>query len=276
MTSNYDNYIDTQRRNLAWILAIAVALMLTFAAVLVVLNREAKFAKKEIEVTLEEIEGSTLEFGSTALKSLIHYEATVQERLEEEWERMRVIADTFKGQSPRLATLTSDKKGRIDFKVALFEAQTRLQELADQQGIGMPDSIGVDETIGEDEEVDMRSLQLASVMLLVETPVAEGVTEIRDIAALEPQSFPLLADENAVVLEFPVRMSFRASFDTMTTMLRRFGEGNPFMAIRSFSGKKIDLRTDEPLQFDVVMAAVHFQFRDSADDTSVSADGGDS
>jgi len=176
-----------------------------------------------------------------------------------EWEELRARVDTFKGRSPLGDTLSAYKEGRIDFKVALFNARESLMEKSADKKVVLPSDLGMDETIGTDEDAETRLWQLASVVELIEQAIELGIPVVEKIESIRPALHVLLEEENAVALEFPVRVTMRCPFDRMAGFLDALLKEGTFFALRRFRAERIEKDESKPLRIVAVCGAELFQ-----------------
>ena len=159
--------------------------------------------------------------------------------LQEQWEQVRMLTDTFQDKAASYGSGT-DTEARIDFKIALFEARERLQEVARAREAAIPADLGIPEEISTADQTDTRLWQLESAVLLAERLLELGIKEIQGIKALDPTVYPLLANENSIVDQYPVQITFTCSFDQLKEcVMLETGKGR-FLALRSFAAERLD------------------------------------
>ena len=191
--------------------------------------------------------------------------AAMYDHLQQEWEHLRAGVATFQSRSSLAETLPADEEGRIDFKVALFEARARLQEQAAARGVTVPLDLGIDETIGADEHAETRLWQLSAIIELLEQSVALGIPSIDSIESLPTIIHPLTEEENAVAEEFPVRLTMHGPFATFLEFIDALVDDGKFFALRRFWLEKEGHRNSSNLKITTVCGSVLFRLRSDED-----------
>jgi len=265
MITRYSSQVSEQRRAFLLAFAVSSCVLLVLAVAYGWVSREEARCAATMKVIRREARDLYAGYGNRGLEGILRRETTRHEELSREWERLRVKTDTFRGRSPLADSLSASEEGRIDFKVALFEARDRLQKQAAAGGVSLPRGLGMDEAIGTDERAETRFWQLASVVKLVEACIRHGVPVVGSIEILDPQTFPLLEEEGAVAIEFPVRLGLRCSYEALRALLRAFGEEGPFFVVREFSMEKEELDAAELLEAQLVCGAILYQLRGEGD-----------
>lgn len=188
-----------------------------------------------------------------------------QTLLQGQWEQLRARVDTFKGASPLTAGLSADEEGRIDFKVALFNARTMLSVKAAAKSIELPSDLGIDENIGTDEQAETRLWQLASITRLLETAITIGIPRVEHIEPLAPVTHPLTKEENALCKEFPIRLDTACTFDQLNALVDALLEEGRFFALRRFRAERVSRSDADPLEVSTVYGSFLFQVRRAGD-----------
>jgi hypothetical protein len=265
MITEYDTQVAHQRRALT--LAFAVTfLCLGVLAYIYTARRQAYGRVVERRLQLRgELQSVAEQHQYRPLEKFLADETGRTEALSQEWEKMRYKVDTFRGSSPLVEALSPDAEGRIDFKIALYEARDRLQELADEKSVDLPARLGLDETIDEEEAIDTRIWQLASVVRLVESCIANGVQKVEALEILPPVVYPLLEEEQSVAVEYPVRIALHCRFDALLRLLAHMDSAGSFFAVRECKLALLSASEDRPLRVTLVAGAVNFQWRGESD-----------
>ncbi|MCF7838762.1 MAG: hypothetical protein K9N49_09045 [Candidatus Marinimicrobia bacterium] len=154
--------------------------------------------------------------------------------LQAEMAGLMALRDTFQGASPFEQVLPSAEEGRIDFKVALFNARDVLLSRTRQRNVQIPPGLGMAETIGADELAETRLWQLASIVRLIEQSLEAEIPLIERIEPLPPIAYAGLNAEGLSLREFPIRIVFSGSFLHMLSFLERLMQNEAFFALRRF------------------------------------------
>jgi len=154
-------------------------------------------------------------------------------RLEAEWDRKRSLK-TFRRGGAMSEIVSTSIEGRIDFKVALFEARQRIAGKAAEKGFSMPADLGIPETIAADEDTERRLSQLAASVLLLEKCMEAGVTVVERVQALSPHAVTVQDEEYSRVTFYPVFVQFIASYETVLGLMDLLSDREAFFSLRHF------------------------------------------
>ena len=262
-----------EQRALLYTFAVAGVLLAVFGLLVAVQRSRLRAAVERMTRVSDEIRAVSAEFGMLPPDRVLTNENVRQEGLRREWETLRLKTDTFRRGSPFAEVLLLDEEGRIDFKVALFRARTRLQQTASSNNIAFPADLGIKGTIGTDEDAETRLWQLASVVKLVEECFELGVPSIESISTMPPVEHPLLEEEGTIALEFPIHIRINCSYPTLVELLGAIADDRCFLSLRHFCVEKVDQDAASLLTVDMVRGAILFKLRGKGD--AVILPGGD-
>ena len=265
MISQYDNQVVQQRK--AFMAVFAFTLMALVAMLCVYVARQRAFERIVVrrDAIKHELQLAAANQRQRPMERIITSETARNEDLAREWEQLRLKVDTFRGSSPLVEALSPDAEGRIDFKVALYDARDRLEALAAKSAVTLPANLGMQETIGEDEEIEMRIWQLAAVVRLIESCIAHDVSHIEALEVLSPSVYPLLEEEHSVAIEYPVRITLQCQFDKLVKLLAHMDSAGSFFAVRGCKVALLGAAEEKPLSVMLVAGAVNFQMRGEHD-----------
>lgn len=233
----------------------AVVLLLVF---LVPLRRERQQQETHIRQVERELLAIWRSRGHVPLHVQTDMARELNVRLKQEWRLLRTQVDTFRGQSPLAQALSSDEEGRIDFKVALFDARIRLAEMAAERNASLPADLGVPEKIATDEDAETRRWQLASVYRLLEVLLDVGVPAVESVEAIPPVVHMVRTDEDLEAQEYLVRLTVTCPFETLLPMIERLSGGEPFFAVRRFLSEKRDPSGSEGIRVALMCGGIRF------------------
>jgi hypothetical protein len=180
--------------------------------------------------------------------------------LQAQWEALVARVDTFPKTTPWLSTGTNTtEEGRIDFKIALYNARTNLQARARESQRAVPKDLGMPETIAADEPAESRLLQLATVVGFMERAIDLGVPTIERIDTL-PAKVHFTSQDTAVpcAREFPIRIVMQCSFGKLLEVIQALQQPGSYFALRRFYIRKPTPSSKEPLHVEVVYAGEVF------------------
>lgn len=179
-----------------------------------------------------------------------------QARLQAEWAQLSSRVDSFTGDTPwPLRDPGATVEGRIDFKVALFNARTNLLELARQNHRVVPPDIGMQETIDADEPAETRLWQLATVVRLLEGAIELGIPAIKDIEPLTPIALVAQGDSEPLGREFPVRVAMECAYPGLLKSLDAMLDAQASIGLRRIYVRKPRPDVGEMLRVQLVYTA---------------------
>ncbi len=265
MITEYDSQVAHQRKAFGCVFAFTLFALVMMAIVYSARARAHADMQNRRDAIQRELRSMTRQFRVRPISRVIRREREHGERLSREWEKLRFKVDTFRGSLPLVEALSPNAKGHIDFKVALYDARDRLQSLAIEKDVSLPDYLGMDESTAEGEEVEARIWQLASVVRLVEACIAHDIESIEDLAALPPTVYPLLEEEQSVAIEYPVRITMQCRFEALQALLVHMDSPGSFFALRECNVELLGTSSEKPLSVTLVAGAVNFRLRDADD-----------
>lgn len=189
------------------------------------------------------------------LADQVRRQQNAHQRLQQEWVRLMALRDTFQGASPFEQVLPSSEEGRIDFKVALYNARNVLLARAQERGLQIPPGLGMEEAIGTDEPAETRIWQLASIVRLVELGVGIGIPRIELLQPLPPVSHPGRLPDGQSLREFPIRMVFCGAYPHLLEFLARIQQPRGYFAVQRFRAESLSTADPFRLRVEVVCCA---------------------
>ena len=187
-------------------------------------------------------------------------EETIHNVLLAEQERLLARVRTFRDAGAITEVLPPARSGRIDFKVAMFVARTRLEEKAKACGATLPPDLGLPESIGAGQKTEQRLWQLASAVMLLDRCLERGVQTIESVRALEPVEIPIEPVENGLRMAvFPVEITGTAPEAVWRGALRAFRDQAPFFSLRHILLEGQDPMDPERLRVRAVLGAIRYR-----------------
>ncbi|NQU41216.1 MAG: hypothetical protein HQ523_14800 [Lentisphaerae bacterium] len=244
----------------------ATVLVALWTFVLLPLRDEARSSKEEMQNLESELAAFAMRFEHTDLPQRLSVAAARQRHLTAEWTRLRERVDTFRDRDAILEALPTYEDGRIDFKVALYEARQKLVNSAASANVQLPADLGIPEAIGTEERAELRGWQLAATVRLVGLAIDARVPVIGFIESEPPVVCPLDESESQVAIEFPTHMVLRCSFKHLTSLLDMLSRERSFYAVRSIRIERMGYPGAEMLEVDVEAGAILFQSRNGTTD----------
>lgn len=167
-----------------------------------------------------------------AVETRLQRQQRMNQRLMEEWEDKKVRVRTFREGSALTDILSPSIEGRIDFKVALFEARQRLGEMARVRNVALPADLGIPDAIGAEEDAEIRLGQLAATVLLLEKCMEHDIPTITRVRALSPNEVDVYDEEYRRVTFYPVRIHMTCSYDQLLDIVEALMEPDSFFSLR--------------------------------------------
>lgn len=161
-------------------------------------------------------------------------EVRVHQRLTVEWEQLQSRIHPMRAGPGFNELLTTSIEGRIDFKVALFEARQRLGRKAMTHQVALPPDLGIPDTIGADEDTELRLGHLAATVLLLERCIEHGIDRIETVAQRPPRMLALEEDVERHLVFYPVIIRLSAPYDHVVALLKALRTDDVFIALRRF------------------------------------------
>lgn len=242
-----------------------------WAFVLNPLHEEAEACGEQILNVEEELAAFQIHMEDGGLSERLKAATLRNRHLVAEWDFLRERMDTFRDYKDIRKTLPTYDDGRIDFKVALFDAREQLLENAEAAGVVLPEDLGVSETIGSEERAELRLWHLVATMRLVQLAIDASLPSIEQIESGVPRSFPLNDDATQMAMEFPTRMVVRCSFKHLVGFLDMLSEKGSFYTVRKVRVERMGTHGPRMLEAEIVAGAFLFELRNG--DTEVNREG---
>jgi len=251
------------------IVAVLATLILVFF-VLLPMRSERRSVQRDINRVESEMTALIKTSSQYPLEVQVDLAKAGNRELKDEWRILKERVDTFNGSTPFAEALS----GRIDFKVALYDARTMLRERAARRNVRLPEDLGMQETIDDAEDTEVRLWQLATVIKLMEHSIDLGMPVIESIEPMRPGEYRVPMDEEILVREFPVKVAVRCPFDRLLAFVDKLLEQDSFFALRRFSVERVKKTEDDCLVMTAVCGGELFQDKLNGDEIMVNTEGG--
>ncbi len=235
------------RTILPWIVTATIAIIVLMAMFVVrPMHAEILGTEERMRSVRETIEAHQQSPDSESPELRIVHEQMINERLQEEWGRKQKYIRTFREERTLQDILVPSPsiEGRIDFKVALYEARQRLSGKAREHSVTLPFDLGIPDTIGADEDAETRLRQLAATVLLLEKCIEMNVPVIEEVTALPPRVTELHDDAHKNISFYPVRIRMIYSYEGLLDMLDMLSQDSSFFGLRRFNA--LSLSPEKP------------------------------
>lgn len=257
-TFDTDNHIE--RRNIAIILiSTGVICILLFAAVLLPMRARKNSYLNEIVRLDAELEPYLSQVSEESLQLQLDREAARFRYYADKWKELTALVSTFRGVKATTDLFSPSKEGRIDFKIAFFEARERLTKKAEENKVSLPADLGIGETIAATENAEIQLWRLAAVSRLLDAVIESGIKNVIEIRPLEPRIYPLNAPEYSAMHEYPMLIRFRCRYPQVMNLIRRSQQPGSFFALRHIHGERKESLTSDALEIEAVYGAAIFK-----------------
>ncbi len=254
--------VRTLRTQVVLILVVCVAAVGgLWAFVLNPLNDEIKACENEVLNVEEEVAAFLVRMEDGGLSERLVEATALNRHLVAEWGYLRKRVHTFQGHNALRDTLPTYDDGRIDFKVALFDAREELFERAAEADVALPDDLGISETIGSEERAELRLWHLVATVRLVQLAIDAKLPAITHIELGAPMALALDDDATQMAMEFPTRMVVRCSFKHLVRFLDALAREGSFYAVRKLHVERMGTHGSRMLEVEIVAGAFLFQTR---------------
>lgn len=236
---------------------LVVALELVFGAY--PLRREKMRIGEEMAEVNAGIASFRAKTGERPVEERLNDARAANAEMKAAWTRLKWQVSTF-GEQERLADiLASSEEGRIDYKVALFDARQWIDYQSRNNDTAFPPDLGMKEAIGTDEVMESKLWQLAANVSLAEVVIASGIESVEAIAVLDPVSRALTIGEHPYLMLYPVEVRMRGSYADLLKFMRNIGGEERFFVPLRLLVENIDPSRPDRLGVRTVCAALVFK-----------------
>jgi len=237
----------------------AMALLLLLLLGVLPLRRERQRLGRTLQGVSHDLQPYLALVREEPLSVRVERERRDLQRLRTEWEHLRARAETFPPDTRLVDVLDSPEEGRIDYKVALYDARNRLGEMARAAGVTLPDDLGLPETIGAEESAETRLWQLVVISQLLERSIGLDIPVIHAIRAYDPLLYNLTAPRSIFILLYPVRMETRQTYGQWIGLLDAMLDQEVNFTVQRFEARIADIGDDPLLNVSMICSAVLFR-----------------
>ncbi len=220
----------------SWV-AVALGLALLFG---VWLPRRTNFKalKKQANVVSAQLTEASRYCSVTEMQRHIAQEQAAESQLHVEMAYWIERRNTFSCSLDTPPLPTHQDEGRIDFKIALFNARTNLLALAVSKNARIPLTLGIDETLSASTRVETARSQLSATVRLVQRVLETGIQVIDRIQPLTPRMKTLQNDTFSRLREYPIALDVQGSFEQCMELLSLLADSDNGYALQHLSLEK--------------------------------------
>lgn len=229
---NYSNPSEARRRIVLIFVLLFLSVTILWSLVVYPLRNKASQLKKEIQDLDDEIGMHAALVSDEPLSKKVEQERRRNRSLENEWQKLKKAVQTF-GENAELEDfLSSSEEGRIDYKVALYDARQRFEKKSVLHDLEFPEDMGMDEAIDTDEVMETKLWQLAADVFLMDRLIGPEVFSIYSIKTLDPIAFSLTAGIDSYMVLYPVKVEISYSHRGFLSFMDAIDQNQGFYALQ--------------------------------------------
>lgn len=259
MRSAVHNDVRLLRTQVIMIFAFGVgAIVAILLFVVLPLREEVRASRNEILNVEEELAAFHVRTEGRGMAEQLAEATARNRRLAAEYDDLRKRVNGFRVHNAIRQSLPTYEDGRIDFKLALFQAREQLLEKAAEAKVALPEDLGVSETIGTQERAEIRLWHLVATVRLVQLAIDARISAIGSIESGEPTALAADDDPAHAAMEFPTRMVVRCAFGPLVRFLDTISREGSFYAIRKLRVERMGTHGTRMLEAELVAGALLF------------------
>ena len=203
---------------------------------------QARAKEAQLDALMAEIAGQTSRRTTLEMRADVERARGTEARLFAETKHWLERLNTFSSVKKTPEFVAHQEDGRIDFKIALFNARTDLLALAESRNVRIPPALGIDETLSTDTRVETALSQLSTTVRLVERVIEAGIQDVVWIQPLPPRLKTLQGDSLGRLREYPVALEMQGSFEQTLRLLSLLGHPDSGFTLRNLFLEKITIQ----------------------------------
>lgn len=260
MRNNRYISIEYARRRIGGVIAAAALALSLMLLVILPLQRERQRLGDELKLLQTRLQPYLSRSTRDSMAEQAKHKQIALQKMEAEWEYLRLRMETFPRNTRLADVLDSPEEGRIDYKIALYDARNHLADAAREAGVSLPDdSLGLPETIGADESAEVLLWQLAVTKLLINRGIETGLPVIRKVRAYRPLSQNLAGQNALFVYLYPVFIESRQNYAQLTVFLDALLKNSEGFILQRFEARVSEIDADPLLDVTIICSAALFR-----------------
>ncbi len=258
-TIEYSNSSEVRRRIVLIFVLLVVSIVVFWIFAVYPLRNESLRLQNDIQDIDGEIAMHTVLVSDEPLDRRLQRERRKNRNLANEWLKLRRQVRTFGENAELEKFLSSSEEGRIDYKVALYDARQRLEKKAAMHELVFPEDMGMDEAIGTDEVMETKLWQLAANVYLMERLIGPEVFSIDSIKIMDPIAFSLTAGIDSYMVLYPVKVEMSYTHRGFLSFLDAIEQEQGFYALQRLMVERIGPGETGVLKVRAVCSALVFR-----------------
>lgn len=228
-------------------------------------HKSRRQLEKRIAEMREQLERSNALVGEAALRKRKNVILDKHAELTNEWAAIVESVGSFSDESEAIA----EEVGSIDFKMALYEVQQRMNGKAVIAGISIPPELGMVETVESDEDARTLMMQLRALEKLVDALLDIDISMLRSVEPLRPIVHGFGAAGTPYLEEYPVHVEFLGDLENLYDLYHAVLESGNVLTVRRIRIKAASPNNNDLLRVRAIMSALVFLKNPSKIDLNV-------
>ena len=249
-----DSFSVSAARVLVIFLGICALVTSLWFGLLVVHNNERKRLESEISAMETDLARKGLLLGPEILRKELNKEIAHNNRLISEWTTTVARVNGF-SDLPKIST---ERIGKIDYKVALFNAKQRLLKKARALGIQLPSDIGMHAVVKSNEDARRLMYQLKAVETLIDTALDMKIKTVKFVVPIAPRGYHPLNSTEVFVEEYPVQIRLYGNVESLYDLLSSALSSEHFFVLRHIKVHSVSETKPDLLDISAVMSSLLF------------------
>jgi len=241
-------------RALTIFIATGGILGLLWVALLSPMNNERKRLEQDITAMQTELAKKGLLLGPDILRQELNKELKHNGDLLLEWSNTVSRLNGFQGM-PKVAT---ERIGKIDFKVALFDVKQRLLRKARALDIELTADIGLNAVVKSSEDARHLMYQLKAVETLLDTALDMKINTVKFVEPITPNEYHPEDSTEIFVEEYPVRIRLYGNVGSLRDLMSSALASDHFFVLRHLQVRSVSETKPDLLDISAVMSSLLF------------------
>ncbi len=249
-----DSFSVSAARVLTIFIGTCGILGLLWFALLAPMNNERKSLVKDITAMQTELARKGLLLGPDILRQELNKETRHNGDLILAWSNTVSRLNGFQGAQ----VVVTERIGKIDFKVALFEVKQRLLKKARALNIELTADIGMDAVVKSSEDARRLMYQLKAVETLLDTALDMKINTVKFVDPMPPHGYHPEDSTEVFVEEYPVRIRLYGNVESLYDLLSSTLASEHFFVLRHLKVRSVSETKPDLLDISAVMSSLLF------------------
>jgi Tfp pilus assembly protein PilO len=217
-------------------------------------HKSRRALENRIAEMRDQLERSNALVGEAALRKRKNLILDKHKALTNEWANIMESIGSFSDASDAIA----DEVGHIDYKMALYEVQKRMNQKAAIAGISIPPELGMVETVESDEDARTLMMQLRALEKLVDVLLDIDISLLRSVEPLRPIVHGYGEAGQPYLEEYPVHVEFLGDLKNLYDLYHTMLESGHVLTMRRIRIKAASPINNDLLRVRAILSALVF------------------